>query len=136
MSTSSPASDEPPKIRNMQLAECLITQLLTGKSIQESASLAGIAYSTARRWMRNERFQKMYTQARREALQTAVGHLSAVAAQAVSTLQKNLSCGQANVETQSANAILGHVTKAEALLNIDERLAELERKAKKRQGQR
>jgi hypothetical protein len=113
--------------------EALIAALLTQPTHAEAATTVGVSEATLQRWLLLPAFQTAYRQARRSIVETAIGRLQQTAGKAVDTLERNLACGQAGNEIRAALGILDHATKAAELLDLVERVEELERLIKEGQ---
>jgi hypothetical protein len=106
--------------------EALIAALLTEPTHAGAATKAGVSEATLHRWLRLPAFQTAYRQARRGIVEAAIGRLQQTAGKAVDTLDRNLACGQAGNEIRAALSILDHAMKAVELLDLVERVEELE----------
>ena len=103
-----------------------ITSLLSHPTMREAAKDCGISETTLWRWLNDEAFQAAYRQARRQVVEQAMSELQAACSDAVATLRKNLNCGAANVEVSAAKTILDQAVKAIELVDMEERLEQLE----------
>jgi hypothetical protein len=106
--------------------EHAILALLEAPTIDAAAKQAGISPATMTRWLKREDFQAAYRAARRTMFESSLSRLQTLAGKAVSTLEKNLTCGKVSTEVRSAEAILLHGKEAAMLLDVTQRLAELE----------
>ena len=69
-------------------------------------------------------------------MEGAIGRLQQAATEAVTTLQRNLTCGTPAVEVRAATAILDQAIKAIELFDVVERVEQLEaRLAARAEGQ-
>jgi hypothetical protein len=114
--------------------DALIAALLTESTHAAAATKAGVSEATLHRWLRLPVFQTAYRQARRGIVEAAIGRLQQTAGKAVDTLDRNLACGQPGNEIRAALGILDHAVKAVELLDVVERVEELERLIKEGQG--
>lgn len=106
--------------------EALILALLSEPTHSAAAVKAGISEATLRRWLRTPFFQAAYRAARREVVEAAIGRLQQAAGQAVSTLERSLHCGRPSNEIRAAVAILDNAVKAVELMDLVQRVEELE----------
>jgi hypothetical protein len=113
--------------------EAAIAALLTERTHIDAATKTGVSESTLHRWLRLSEFQTAYRRARRGIVEAAIGRLQQTAGKAVDALDRNLTCGQPGNEIRAALGILDHAMKAVELLDVIERVEELERLIK--QGQ-
>jgi hypothetical protein len=107
--------------------ETLIAALLTEPTHAAAATKAGVSEATLHRWLRLPEFQTAYRQARRSIVETAIGRLQQTTGKAVEALERNLACGHPGNEIRAALGILDHAVKAVELLDVVERVEELER---------
>jgi hypothetical protein len=113
-----------------------IIALLSEPTVEAAARAADIAPATIWRWTRQADFRARLRDARRAVVEGAIGRLQQAATEAVSTLQRNLTCGTPSVEVRAATAILDQAVKAVELFDMVERLEELEaRLAARAEGQ-
>jgi hypothetical protein len=108
-------------------AEAVIAALLTEPSHAKAAEKAGISESTLLRWLRKPAFLRVYRRVRRGILEAAIGRLQKAADRAVDALERNLTCDHPPSEIRAATAILEHAGRGLELLDLRERLEELER---------
>jgi hypothetical protein len=107
--------------------EKAIAALLASPTHEEAAKAAGISSATLRRYLADPAFAREYRAARRWMVEVAVGRLQQAAVAAVGTLERNLTCGKAADEVRAAVAILAHAYRGVELLDLDERLEQVER---------
>lgn len=107
-----------------------ILALLSEPTLDLAAKKAGIGAATLARWLRNPDFQAAYRSARRRTFESGLSRLQGLIGHAVTTLQKNLSCGRPAIEVRAASAVLEHATAGAELLDILDRLSDLERRMK------
>ena len=112
--------------RNQEKA---ITALLIHTTLSEAAKFCGISEATLWRWMQIPSFQEAYAQARRSALEGAIGQLQQAAGLAVATLigimQNPLIYPGAN-QIAAARTVLEYGFKGADLLDMEKRIAALE----------
>jgi hypothetical protein len=115
---------EPSKLNHRE--DIALVALLTEPTIAEAAQRTGIGEATLYRWLSQPDFQAKYRAVRRQLLEHAITQLQAISSEAVGTLARNLYCGHGPTEVRAAVAILDHAVKSVELLDLQERLAELE----------
>ncbi len=108
-------------------SEAAITALLASPTMEEAAQQAGIAPATLRRWLAEDGFQQRYRDARRQVVEHAVSGLQRAAGAAVEALERNLTCGVPAAEIAAAKAILDQSFKGMEVLDLAERIEQLER---------
>src|SRR6516164_1168153 len=106
--------------------EALIAALLTEATHAAAAAQAGVSEATLQRWLHLPEFQAAYRQARRRVVEASIGRLQQTTNKAVEALERNLACGHAGSEIRAALGILDHAVKAVELLDVVERVEELE----------
>ena len=120
--------------------EQAIVALLEQPTVEDAARVAGVSPVTLWRWMRQPDFRERYRAARRDVLEHAVARLQRATGDAVETLTRNLSCGVASVEVRAAQVILDQAVKGAEVLDLEARIADLERSAaaaaERQQGRR
>lgn len=114
--------------------EAVIVALLSNPKIKDAAAAAGVNEATVWRLMQREDFQQRYREAQGKVFDGALGTLQGVTTEAVATLQRNLSCGTPSAEVAAAKTILDFTMKARELLDLGERVKELERRTALRGG--
>jgi molybdenum-dependent DNA-binding transcriptional regulator ModE len=67
-------------------SSALMAALLTSSSLEDAASVAGISYSTARRWFRDAEFQKEFRKLQGEVTGHSLMRLKTSMADALATL--------------------------------------------------
>jgi hypothetical protein len=107
--------------------EQAIAALLTQPTLDAAAAACGIAPPTLDRWLQLPEFQSAYQAARRQVLESALVALQSDANDARAALRRNLTCGQPTTEVRAADIILDQAVKGAEFLDVQERLAELER---------
>lgn len=105
---------------------CTIAALLSEKTMGEAARRANVSEATLRRWMKNPKFERLYRLARRGVVESAIGRLQQASGKAVEALERNLSCGVPAAEIRAASEILDKAVKGVELLDLAERVRELE----------
>jgi hypothetical protein len=106
-----------------------ILALLSQRSIEEAARVAGIGPRTLYRWTKEPEFDAAYREARRTAFRQSVARLQQASGAAVSTLLKTMvdPATPPATKVRAADSVLGHSAKAIELEDIEARVAELER---------
>ena len=107
--------------------EQAIGALLTEPTIFSAAAAVGIGEATLRRWMKLDDFTTEYRAARRQVVEQATARLQQASSGAVDTLVKSLEAESESVQLRAAMAILADATSTVELLDLEERLAALER---------
>ncbi len=111
-----------------RVQERAIAALLQESTVEAAAKSAGISERTLRRWQILEPFQTAYKAARRSLVDSALSKLQQATGEAVATLRKNLECGQSATEVRAALAILDTAIKGTELMDVEERLQDLEKR--------
>ena len=109
--------------------ETLIAALLSEPTHAAAAAKAGVGEATVQRWLRDPEFLAAYRAARRAVIESAVGRLQQASEKAVTTLERNLACGQPGVEIRAAVAILDNAIRGIDQLDLAYRLDALEARA-------
>src|SRR5262245_16192545 len=106
-----------------------IAALLSQRSIEEAARVAGIGTNTLLRWMQVPEFLAAYRKARRDAFSQSVARLQQASGAAASTLIKVMVDQEtpASTRVRAAECIINHAMKAIELEDIEARVTELER---------
>src|SRR5262249_16669357 len=109
--------------------EALAVALARGLTIAAAAEAAGISERTARRRLKDAAFRARVKQLRGEMVERTVGALSDASGKAVRTLSRLLGPStRAGVRRSAAATILGELVKLKGVLDLEERVAELERR--------
>lgn len=103
-----------------------LTSLLAHPTTREAAADCGISETTLWRWMQDEAFQAAYRKVRRQVVEKALSEIQAACHDAVIALRRNLTCGTPSVEVSAAKTILDQAVKAVELVDMEERLEQLE----------
>jgi hypothetical protein len=106
--------------------ERAVCALLRHGSIRKAAPAVPVNEKTLRLWLKQPAFVTAYREARRQAVEAALGLLQRDAVRAARALRRNLRCGKPGDEIRAALGILGTAVKAVELLDMEERLAALE----------
>ena len=108
--------------------EQAIVALLTCGSILEAATQCQVDESTVRRWLKEERFQCAYREARRQVVQQAMVQLQQATGQAVQTLQEVMQApdAPASARVSAAKTVLEVAVKAVEVEDLEARVSALE----------
>jgi len=117
-------------------AEQAIAALLEHPTIPEAAKACGVSERSLWRWLQREDFQKRYREAQRAVVDAAISELQAATKEAVSTLRRNLNCGNFFAENAAAQAILTHSFKAIEMQEMQQRIERLEQILESSNGRR
>ena len=106
-----------------------ILALLSQRSIEEAARVAGVGLRTLYRWTKEPQFDAALREARRMAFRQSVARLQQGSSAAVSTLLKTMVDPGTPPATKvrAADSVLGHAAKAIELDDIEASVAALER---------
>ena len=111
--------------------EQAISALLAQPTFARAAKACGVSLATLHRWSKAPEFAAAYREARSEILAQSINALLKITRDAVVTLHRTLKSRRASyaAKVTASRAIFDCVFKGEELLNIEERLLELERNA-------
>jgi hypothetical protein len=113
------------------IREKAIAALLSCSTIKLAAHKAGVARRTLEQWLHHDpEFQQQLAEARRKALELAVGRLAKGTAAAVTTLVK--ACRKGDVK--AATAVVDRAIRGIELADVLQRLEVLEQAKKRRDG--
>jgi hypothetical protein len=109
--------------------EGAILALLSQRSIDDAARVAGVGPRTLYRWMKEPAFDAAYRDGKRAAFSQSIARLHQMASAAVTTLGKTMVDPSTPPATRvrAAGSILDHAAKAIELEDMEARLAALER---------
>lgn len=102
-----------------------IEALLTHATIKDAAPVVGVNERTLRNWLRQPAFAREFREVRTELLDAAVSRLHKLLGEAVQTLERALTVGNAHAEVRAAIAIFANVIKAREQQDLAAELAEL-----------
>jgi hypothetical protein len=116
--------------------EGAILALLSQRSIEDAARVAGVGPRTLYRWMKEPAFDAAYRDGKRAAFSQSIARLHQMASAAVTTLGKAMVDPSTPPATRvrAADSILDHTAKAIELEEMEARLAALERAASESPG--
>ena len=112
-----------PKTTNKERA---LAALLECSSIADAAKRCGLSQETLYRYLREKEFVSDYRNARRQVVENSITQLQQASGEAVETLRRNLSCSNPQAEIRSAQIILDNALKGVELVDILERLEQIE----------
>ncbi len=112
-----------PKATNKEKA---LTALLECVSIAEAAKHCGLSQETLYRYLRDQAFVSDYRNARRQVVEHSITQLQQASGEAVETLRRNLECYNPNAEIRAAQIILDNAIKGVELVDVIERLEQIE----------
>ena len=113
-----------------RLRERAVAALLSAPSVGQAAKKVGLSKATLYRWMQEPDFRTALRSARREIVDATIGRLQAVTTEAVTALHKALTCHTPTVRVSAARAILGFSFRSVELMDLEDRIAELEQRFK------
>jgi ACT domain-containing protein len=112
-----------PKTTNKEKA---LTALLESSSIADAAKRCALSQETLYRYLRESEFVSDYRNARRQVVETSITQLQQASGEAVEALRRNLSCANPSAEIRAAQIILDNALKGVELVDILERLEQIE----------
>ena len=106
-----------------------ILALMTQRTVDEAARVAGIGARTLWRWLKQPEFDDAYREARRSTFSQSTARLQQASSAAVSTLLKIMvyPSAPAASRVRAADCVLEHGTRAIEIEDVQARLSELER---------
>jgi hypothetical protein len=108
--------------------EAAITALLAEPTQAAAAAKCGASEPTLRRWLKSPRFRRAFLDARRQVVDGVVSQLQRAATKAVKALERNLDCQNPATEVRAALGVLEQTFRGVELLDLAERIEELERR--------
>lgn len=114
--------------------EMLIVALASGKTLTDAAALAGVSLTTAKRRNRDDGFKRRVRLARAAMLAEATGKMVSGLSAAVLVLQQLLVDDDPGIRLKAADKLLAHTFRAAELVDLADRVAELEKAAGKGGG--
>lgn len=109
--------------------ELALAALLSESTIALAAKKAGISESTLLRWLATPEFRARHREARRQVVEHAITAAQQTTTEAVVALRRNLTCGSPAGEIAAAKAVLDFAVKGIELIDLAERVAQLEQVA-------
>jgi hypothetical protein len=107
----------------------LIAHLAAGVSPSGAAKLAGVSEATAYRRLADPAFRQRVEKVRADFWERAMGIMSKGAAESATVLRKLLRSEDGRLRLQAARILLEQGTKVRELVNVEQRLAKLEKLA-------
>jgi len=92
----------------------------------KAAMKAKVSARTMTNWLADPAFQAAYRAQRKRIVEHAVGRIQRATEKAVSTLRRNLTCGNPAAENKAAELLLTHALRGLETTEILERLEALE----------
>jgi hypothetical protein len=115
--------------------DALLLALACGLSAEQAARQAGVSAATVHRRLRDPAFKCRVDDLRRDMLARAAAMLTAAAVEAVRTLADLLKPANGpSVRLNAARSVLEHGVKLRGLVEVEDRLADLEERAKEVEG--
>jgi len=116
--------------------EAAIAALLSQRTVEDAARVAGIGTRTLFRWLELSEFREAYLQARRQAFGQATARLQQATGAAVSVLLSLMLDGKAPAASRvrAAHSVLDMAAKALELDDIEMRLRQLEEAQEEKSG--
>jgi hypothetical protein len=117
--------------------EQAIAALLSHRSIEEAARAAGIGFNTLLRWLKEPEFDAAYRKARKAAFGQCIARLQHASSAAVSAVLKIMvdQNAPASARLRAADIVLARSAKAIELEDVEARVSELERTARKHRNE-
>ncbi len=103
--------------------------LAAGRSKKEAAARAGVSRRSVSNWVKEGAFAREVSELRNQLLSRTVGLLAGAGAKAVKTFVDLLGSNEKGpTRLGAANGILGHMLRGVELVDLADKLAELERR--------
>lgn len=112
-----------PKTTNKEKA---LAALLESASIADAAKRCELSQETLYRYLKDKEFVADYRNARRQVVENSITQLQQASGEAVEALRRNLSCTNPQAEIRAAQIILDNALKGVELVDILERLEQIE----------
>lgn len=107
--------------------ERAIAELLQQPSVVAAAAAAGVGEKTIRRWLKRSDFRKAFQAAATEVLERAIGRLHKTTEAAVDVLNTSLESQSEAIRVRVALGVFDRVLRAKELLELEQRLSDLEK---------
>lgn len=106
-----------------------IEALLTTCDTTKAAQAAGVSRDTVYRWLKQEVFKNALEAGAKEALESLSRSLVSISSKAIETLEAALAYDikAPSTRVRAADVILGRLLQLKELVNLEERVSELER---------
>jgi transposase-like protein len=102
--------------------------LVGGMSMKDTADLLSVTEMTVYRWIRLKPVQSLIRELRRISIEYSIGRLQRLNDDAISCLERNLTCGNFAAEVRSASTILTKNAENLDYLDFESRIAAIEEK--------
>jgi hypothetical protein len=112
-----------------RVQEQAIAALLRHGSLRRAAEAVQVDESTLRRWLKEPAFAAAYQEARWQVMHAAIARMQRAMYRAVRTLEKELRGATAADRIRAANALLDRGLRGAELLDLAERVEEVERRS-------
>lgn len=114
--------------------EAVVAALLTEGTIEQAADKAGVSARSIKTWLQLPEFQAAYLEAGQQLVQNAIGRLQEGTGEAVDTLRTLLACNHMPTRARAALGMLDYAYKGMELLNLAQRVEDLERAVREGKG--
>ncbi len=114
--------------------ERVLAALLQHSTVAAAAKASRISERSIFRWLQRDDFQQRYRAAQRAVVDGAIGELQSATVEAVQTLRRNLTCGNAFAENTAAQTILAQSLKAIEVQELQQRVEALEKLLEQQKG--
>lgn len=108
--------------------ETLAAELARGATIEAAAKAAGVSEATVYRRLRDGAFAARVAELRGTMVRTAAGRLADSMSEAADVLRKLLASGSEGIQLRASVALLDQAVKVTELFELQQRVAELERR--------
>jgi hypothetical protein len=112
-----------------------LAALIVEPSIAAAATKSGVGETTIFRWLKEPEFAKEYRRLRRDAVEQSLSQLQSATSEAVQTLRDHLSCEHPATAVRAAQIILDQAVKAVEIVDLQERLEQIENAIEKQDKQ-
>jgi hypothetical protein len=112
--------------------EQAIAALLSEPTVALAAAKIGVDQSTLQAWLKRPAFAASYRKARRQIVESAVIRLQRLCGKAVKTLGEAMGGDHTPSRVRAALGVIDRAIKAVEVFDLEERLAELERRQAER----
>jgi AcrR family transcriptional regulator len=106
--------------------EKVLAALIETSSVRDAAKKSGIAEATVYRYLQDKEFLAEYRNARRQTVESAIAQMQNAATAAVYKLTELMNCENPAVAARCAQIILDNAIKGVELIDVVERLENLE----------
>jgi len=107
--------------------QAMLAAILSQPTLTRAAAAVGLNERTLRRAMKRPGFAKRVAEARKQAVELAIGSLASLAGEAHDALRRNLGGGVPAVEVRAATAVYGGILKGHEQLVAAKELDEVQR---------